>query len=187
MYVLQSLYDSNCPWFWVWLCIATSGSWVLLLVLQLVFSRYILLTHYGWDKMAAIFKGIFLNENAWIATRISMKFVPKVIIDIKPALVQIMAWRWPGGKPLSEAMMVSSVTWIGLNELKCNFCAPCEIALRWMPKKIFDVKSTLVQLLAWCNQIYDAIWHHKATMSSTEVSKTLLKVDPKLIISINGK
>ena len=54
-----------------------------------------------------IFKCIFLNENAWISLKISLKFVLKVRIDNIPALVQIMAWRRPGDKPLSELMMVS--------------------------------------------------------------------------------
>ena len=40
-----------------------------------------------------IFKYIFLNENAWISLKISLKFVPEVLIDNIPALVQIMAWR----------------------------------------------------------------------------------------------
>ena len=52
-----------------------------------------------------IFKCIFLNENIWIAIRISLKFVPEVQIYNKPALVQIMAWRLIGAKPLSEPMM----------------------------------------------------------------------------------
>ena len=54
-----------------------------------------------------IFKCIFLNENARISLAISMKFVPMVQIKNIPALVQIMAWRRPGDKPLSEPMMVS--------------------------------------------------------------------------------
>ena len=54
-----------------------------------------------------IFKCIFLNENEWILPRVSLKFVPKVPINSIPALVQIMAWRRPGGKPLFEPMMVS--------------------------------------------------------------------------------
>ena len=33
-------------------------------------------------------------------------FIPKSPIDNIPALFQIMAWRRPGDKPLSEAMMV---------------------------------------------------------------------------------
>ena len=48
-----------------------------------------------------------MNENAWISIRISMKFVLKGPISNIPALVQIMAWRRSGDKPLSEPMMVS--------------------------------------------------------------------------------
>ena len=59
-----------------------------------------------------IFKCIFLNENAWMSLKISLKFVPKVRINNIPALVQIMAWRRPGGKPLSEPVMVSLLTHI---------------------------------------------------------------------------
>ena len=59
-----------------------------------------------------IFKCIFLNENAWISLKISLKFVPKVRINYIPALVQIMAWHRPGDKPLSEPMMVSLLTHI---------------------------------------------------------------------------
>ena len=59
-----------------------------------------------------IFKCIFLNENAGISLKISLKFVPKVRINNIPALVQIMAWRRPGDKPLSEPRMVSLLTHI---------------------------------------------------------------------------
>ena len=57
-----------------------------------------------------IFKRIFLNENVWISLKISVKFVPKVPINNIPELVQIMDWRRPGDKPLSEAMLVSLLT-----------------------------------------------------------------------------
>ena len=53
----------------------------------------------------AIFKGIFLNENDSVPIQISPKFVPKSPIDNKPALVQVMAWRRTGDKPLPEPMM----------------------------------------------------------------------------------
>ena len=59
-----------------------------------------------------IFKCIFENENEWISIKISLKFVPKGPIYNNPALVQIMAWRRPGDKPLSEPMMVSLLTHI---------------------------------------------------------------------------
>ena len=58
------------------------------------------------------FKRIFLNENVSISIKISLKFVPKVPIDNIPALVQIMAWRRPGDKPLYASL--------GLNELRQN-------------------------------------------------------------------
>ena len=48
-----------------------------------------------------IFKWNFLNENAWISIEISLTFVPRGPINNIPALVQIMAWRRPGDKPLS--------------------------------------------------------------------------------------
>ena len=59
-----------------------------------------------------IFKWMFLNENVWISIKISLKFVPKGLINNIPALVQIMAWRPPGDKPLFEPMMVSLPTHI---------------------------------------------------------------------------
>ena len=54
----------------------------------------------------AIFKCVFLNGNVWILIKISLKFVLQGLINNNPALVQVMAWRRPGDKPLSEAMMV---------------------------------------------------------------------------------
>ena len=59
-----------------------------------------------------IFKCIFLNENVWISIKIPVKFVPKGPINNIPALFQIMAWRRPGDKPLSETMMVTLLTHI---------------------------------------------------------------------------
>ena len=42
----------------------------------------------------------------------SLKFVAKGPINNIPALVQIMAWRRPGDKPLSEPMVVGLLTHI---------------------------------------------------------------------------
>ena len=65
------------------------------------------------------FKRIFLKENVRISIEISLKFVPKSPIDNIPALVQIMAWRRPGDKPISEAMMVSLLTHICVARPQC--------------------------------------------------------------------
>ena len=77
------------------------------------------------------FKRIFLNENIRISTKCSLKFVPKGLIINIPALVLIMAWRRPGDKPLSEPMLVRSLThicvtrpqwvnWYGLTSTHCG-------------------------------------------------------------------
>ena len=58
------------------------------------------------------FKRIFVNEYVWVSIKLSLKFVPKGQINDIPALVQIMAWRRPGDKPLSEPMLVSLLTHI---------------------------------------------------------------------------
>ena len=59
-----------------------------------------------------ILKCIFLNENVWISLTISLKCVRKVRINNIPSSVQIMAWRQPGDKLLSEPMMVILLTHI---------------------------------------------------------------------------
>ena len=65
-----------------------------------------------------IFKCIFLNENFRISHKISLKFVSEGPIDNIPALVQIMAWRWPGNKPLSDSIMIIYIyASLGLNEI----------------------------------------------------------------------
>ena len=75
-----------------------------------------------------IFKCIFLNEKVRISIMISLRFVSKGRINNIPALVQIMAWRQSGDKPLSEATLVSLLTqicitrpqWVKLNQLLNN-------------------------------------------------------------------
>ena len=57
------------------------------------------------DSADDVFKCNFLNENVWILIKISLKFVPKGPVNNIPTLVQIMAWRLTGDKPLSEPMM----------------------------------------------------------------------------------
>ena len=42
-----------------------------------------------------------------ILISITLKYVAKGSMDNKPALVQIMAWRQPGDKAVSETMIVS--------------------------------------------------------------------------------
>ena len=67
------------------------------------------LMHWGRDKMAAITQKAFSNAPPWMKTfefYIKLKYVPYGLIDNMAALVQIMAWRQTGNKPLSEPMLV---------------------------------------------------------------------------------
>ena len=59
----------------------------------------------------SIFKCISLNENIWVSIKIWLTFVPKGPINNIPALVQIIAWRRLGDKPLSDLMMAHPVYW----------------------------------------------------------------------------
>ena len=91
------------------------------------------------------FKFIFLNENVWIPIKISLKFVPKGAINNIPAMVQIMAWRRPGDKPLSEPMVVSLPTHICVTR-------PQWVNSLWPSDAIWHhgPQSTLAQVTVWC-------------------------------------
>ena len=97
------------------------------------------------------FQRIFVTENVIIAIEISLKFVPKGPINNIPALVQIMAWRRPGDKPLSEPMMVILPTHI------------CVTWPQWV--KEFELSESLGRLTEslWC--------HNEWTLSHPHCSK----------------
>ena len=59
-----------------------------------------------------VFRCIFVNGKFCILIKISLKLVLKGPINSIPSLVQMMAWRRPGDKPISQPMMVSSLTHI---------------------------------------------------------------------------
>ena len=73
-----------------------------------------------------IFKCISFNGNGWIVIKISVKFITKGPITCNniPALIQIMAWRRAGDKPLSESMVVRLPTHI------------CVIPPQWVKRAI---------------------------------------------------
>ena len=93
------------------------------------------LTYWGRDKWTPFrrrhFQVHILNEHGWISIKISLKFVPKGRINNIPALVQIMAWRRPGDKPLSEPMMVTLPTHI------------CVTRPQWVKKRTFNVRQSI--------------------------------------------
>ena len=80
------------------------------------------------------FKRIFLNENVGISIKISLNFVHKGPINNIRALVQIMAWRRPGDKPLSEPMVGSLLTHICITRPQwVNCLLACVLHWKIMP------------------------------------------------------
>ena len=93
------------------------------------------LTHWGRDKTDVISQTTFSTAFPWlkifeIRLKLKLKCVPTGSINNIPALVRIMAWRRPGDKPLSEAMLVSLQThkcvtkpqWVNRRLKKRGFC-----------------------------------------------------------------
>ena len=101
------------------------------------------------------FKRIFLNDIVRIPIKISLKFVPKDPVINIPALVQIMAWRRPGDKPLSEPMMVSLLMHICVTQpqwVKIGKQHPITGSRRWA------MGCTL--WIAWCTSCMLMAWFH---------------------------
>ena len=56
--------------------------------------------------MDSILQTAYWNVFSWMKTfefyiKIALKYVPYGLMDNKPALIQIVAWRWTVDKPLS--------------------------------------------------------------------------------------
>ena len=87
-----------------------------------------------------IFMCILFNENCCILIKFSLKYVRKGQIDNNPTLVQIMAWRRSGNKPLYEPMSISLPTHIcvtGPQWVKMLFCnkvviKTCPVGQGWV-------------------------------------------------------
>ena len=92
------------------------------------------------------FKSIFWNENVRISIEISLKFAPNGPLNKIPALVQIMAWRRPGDKLLSEPMMVRLLTHL------------CVTRPQWVnalrPERIVDILQTTFSHAFFWMKIY---------------------------------
>ena len=114
-----------------------------------------------------IFTWIFLNENVWIPIKSSLKFVPNGPINNIPALVQIMAWRRPGDKPLSETMMVSLPTHICVARPQWDNPAPNGAKLSSGMVLNVDFQVSLI-----INDFVSPLWRHsKWPLRSREISR----------------
>ena len=132
-----------------------------------------------------IFKRIFFNANVWFSIKISLKFVPKDPINNIPALVQIMAWRRPGDKPLSEPMIVSLPTHICVTRPQWVKHYPKQ----WRPSSVTPIrhKPPIIQYhmlfsqdrvrsprLSVCTQLVSLHWRHMSELASQITSLAIV-------------
>ena len=128
-----------------------------------------------------IFRYIYFDENAWILLNFSLKLVPKGTIDNISALVQIMAWRQPGTKPLSEPIMVRLLTHICITQ-------PQWVNSLWIVVTIQNPSygSNLDQVMAYCLR-YDwlqsnMLWPFFMTLYNKTHKICMLAFNPDLLI-----
>ena len=131
----------------LWRQMVTRAKWIKLAVLR---PR-----QNGCHFADNIFKCIFLDGNVWISIKISLTFVLKDPINNIPALVQIIAWRRPGDKPLSEPMMVILLTHI------CVIRPLCVKLLPLLPWMITLSVECIAHGLQWSWQISFIRCHFK--------------------------
>ena len=87
--------------------------------------------------------------------KISLKFVHKGQINNIPALVQIMAWRRPGDKPLFESMMVRLPTHICVTRPQCVKTASeqsVSVASEWLTTDVTE-DVTIAHYLHFVNNL----------------------------------
>ena len=82
-----------------------------------------LLTHWGRDKMAAISQTTLSNAFSWMKMyEFRLTFHWSLFLNNIPILVQIMAWRRSGDKPLSKPMEVRLPTHICVTRPQWVLC-----------------------------------------------------------------
>ena len=118
-------------------------------------------THNGQHFADDIFKRIFFNENVWISNKISLRFIHNGPIYNIAALVQIMAWRCPGDKPLSEPMLVSLPTHI------CVIRPQCVNSLAAM-KCSFNLELVINILSISCKSAPRGILYHRTSFTKSQ-------------------
>ena len=118
----------------------------------------------------------FLNDSFRIYIQISLKFVPKGPINNIPALVQIMAWRRPGNKKLSELMMVNLLTHIcvarsqWVKPIKHNFFVEIYQIKRYIIIKKTSSNGNIFRVTGHlCGEFTGHRWIHRTKASDAEL------------------
>ena len=89
--------------------------------------------------------------------KISLKFVPRDPIDNIPILIQIMAWRRPGDKPLPETMLVSLLKYICITHRQ--WVTPKMHSYHWYPSHGVSIIVIIWRKLTELHVQRDALYH----------------------------
>ena len=120
--------------------------------MNLLSPNWITTTKQSMTKQSAYFMGKTICKHICSCGMLTRwgrdkKFVPKGPINNIPASVQIMAWRRPGDKPLSEPMMVGLTT---------HICVTRPQWVNWGP----FYKHELTLIPAWIsNHMANKVWN----------------------------
>ena len=132
------------------------------------------LTHWCWDTTSANLQPTFSNvlsrkKMYEFRLKISLKFVPKGLINNMTALVQIMAWRRSGDKPLFEPMMFESLTHLCVTRPKCVNMHPSRrvVMSQWGSAKERRAANWWLPVLRFRTETWDVndiLIHHALTL-----------------------
>ena len=104
--------------------------------------------------------------------KISQKFVPQFLINNIPALVHIMAWHRPGGKPLLEPIMARLLTHIFVTRPQRVKSIHCNSFDYWTPVQT-PVSPVTIKLTTSCHDtkcIDRHLWHRNSHNDNTRCS-----------------
>ena len=99
-----------------------------------------------WPPFTRHFQMLFSSGNVWILPNISRKIVGRIRISNIQALLQIIACRLPGDKPLSEPMGITLVTYICV--VRPQWVNTYVIAFWFVPRWRCAITKTMV-LAPW--------------------------------------
>ena len=124
-------------------------------------------------QMATIFQTTFSNAFSWMKMyefwlKFHWSLFPRVRLSIFQHWVQIMAWRRPGDKPLSEPMMVRLLTHI------------CITRPQWVKTRILILVKHLYIEMAPCLQYFLQVGQKWITQEDKNLHILLRRISNKL-------
>ena len=122
-------------------------------------NQYVALTHWGRGEIGSIWQYFKAYFRRWKYLNFdesnSLKFVPTGLINNIPSLVQIMAWRRPGDKSLSEPTMVDLLTHIYIYTYTYMCVCVCHsTSISWW---VSGVETQLTNWL-WTRPLWQVPW-----------------------------